>query len=136
MAIFDHANEKANAWIKDMMRELGTDDPRQAYHALCASLHFLRDRLSVNEAAQLAAQLPLLVRGLFYEGWHPAATPTHERRPKDVLASMHKQLGDGEAVDPERALAATLEVLREHVAAGELSSLAQVLPRSLGELVR
>ena len=136
MSVFDHANEKANVWIKDMMRELGSDDPRQAYHALCASLHVLRDRLRVEEAAQLAAQLPLLVRGIFYEGWRPAATPVHVRRPDELLTLVDRKLGDGQGTDPERALAATLEVLRKHVSAGELESLAHVLPRSLAELAR
>ena len=136
MTIFNHANEKANLWIKDMERELGTDDPRQAYHALCASLHALRDWLRVDEAAQLAAQLPLLVRGMFYEGWHPASTPLHIRRPDEILALVDQKLGDGQTIDPERALAATLEVLRKHVSSGELASLAHVLPRSIAELAR
>jgi len=136
MTIFDHANEKANVWIKDMMRELGTDDARQAYHALCASLHVLRDQLRVDEAAQLAAQLPLLIRGLFYEGWRPASIPVHVRRPAELIALVDQKLGDGQAVDPERALAATLEVLRKHLSAGELASLAHVLPRSIADLAR
>lgn len=136
MTVFDHANEKANLWIKDVMRELGTDDPRQAYHALGASLQALRDRVSVDEAAQLAAQLPLLVRGLFYEGWHPASTPVHIRRPEELIARVDKKLGDGQMVDPERALAATLAVLHKHVSAGTLESLAHVLPRSIAELTR
>lgn len=85
MTTFEHATEKAGIWLKDMMHELGTDDPRLAYHALSAALHALRDRLGVNEAAQLAAQLPLLVRGLFYEGWHPASTPVRLRRPEEIL---------------------------------------------------
>lgn len=136
MTIFDHANEKANVWINDMMRELGTHDPRQAYHALCASLHVLRDRMRVDEAAQLSAQLPLLVRGLFYEGWRPASPPVHVRRPDELLALVDQELGDGQSIDPERAFAATLEVLRKHVSAGELASLAHVLPRNIAELAR
>ena len=134
--VFDHATQTADLWIRDMMRELGTDDARVAYHALGASLHALRDRLSVDEAAQLSAQLPLLVRGLFFEGWHPASTPVHVRRPEDLLALVDQRAGDGHRVDAERAVAATFEVLRRHVSAGQLASLAHVLPPSLAELVR
>lgn len=136
MNVFDHAVQKADAWIRDMMRELGTDDPRQAYHALSASLHALRDRLSVEEAAQLAAQLPLLVRGLFYEGWHPASTPVHVRRPEELLLLVQQKAGDGGEMDVERAVAATFEVLRRHVSPGQLASLAHVLPPSLAQLAR
>jgi uncharacterized protein (DUF2267 family) len=136
MGTFDHATQKAEVWIGDMMREMGTHDSRHAYHALSAALHALRDRLSVDEAAQLAAQLPLLVRGLFYEGWHPASTPVHVRRPEDMLNLVEQKSGNGHDFDPERALAATFEVLRKHVSAGEMQSLANVLPPSLAELVR
>jgi uncharacterized protein (DUF2267 family) len=136
MGVFDHATQKADLWIKDVMGELGTNDPHEAYHALSASLQALRDRLSVDEAAQLAAQLPLLVRGLFYEGWHPASTPVHRRRPDEILALVDQKAGDGHGVDPERALAATLETLRRHVSSGAVASLAHVLPRSLAEIAR
>jgi uncharacterized protein (DUF2267 family) len=136
MSTFDQAVQKADGWVHDMMRELGTTDPREAYHALAAALQTVRDRLSVDEAAQLAAQLPLLVRGLFYEGWHPASTPRHVRRPEEVIALFEQKSGDGQGVDPERALAATFEVLRQHVSPGELASLVHVLPRSLAGLAR
>jgi uncharacterized protein (DUF2267 family) len=136
MNVFDHATQKAELWIRDMMRELRTDDPHEAYHALGASLHALRDRLAVDEAAQLSAQLPLLVRGLFFEGWHPASTPVHVRRPEDLLALIDQKAGDGHRVDAERAVAATFEVLRRHVSPGELASLAHVLPPSFAELAR
>jgi uncharacterized protein (DUF2267 family) len=135
---FDHATQKADTWIHDMMHELNTDDPKLAYHALAAALHTLRDRLRVDEAAQLAAQLPLLVRGLFFEGWHPAATPVHVRRPDELIALFDEKSGDGMrgGVDAERAMAAMFEVLRRHVTRGEIESLAHVLPRTLAELAR
>jgi uncharacterized protein (DUF2267 family) len=91
VSTFDHTVEKADLWIREMMRELGTQDPRQAYHALAASLQTLRDRLPVDEAAQLGPQLPLLVRGLFFEGWHPASTPVHIRRPEDLITRRDRE---------------------------------------------
>lgn len=136
MSIFDHALQRADAWISEMMRELGTDDPRLAYHALAASLQTLRDRLPVDEAAQLAAQLPIFVRGLFFEGWHPASTPVRANRAEDLIHLFEQKSGDGHAIDPERAIAASFEVLRRHVSRGELASLANVLPASLAELAR
>lgn len=134
MSVFDHAVEKANIWIKDMMRELQTNDPRLAYHALGAALQTVRDTLRTDEAAQLAAQLPLLVRGLYYEGWRPATTPVHARRPEEILELFARKAGDATLLEPERALVALFALLRRHLSEGEVTSLEHVLPRRLAEL--
>ena len=54
--VLDRSVEKANVWINDVAAELQTSDRHEAYRALRAFLHVLRDRLPVPEAAQLAAQ--------------------------------------------------------------------------------
>lgn len=38
-------------------------------------LHALRDRLDANVAAHLAAQMPILLKGVFYDGWDPNRSP-------------------------------------------------------------
>ncbi len=63
--VFDTTLHKTHAWLKAAMEALGTEDRHRAYMALRAVLHALRDRLTVEEAAQLAAGLPMLLRGLF-----------------------------------------------------------------------
>ena len=70
----DRAVHAANEWLSDLMAEIG-EDRRSAYRMLRAFLHLLRDRLTVEERAHLAAQLPHLWRGVFYEGWVPSRTP-------------------------------------------------------------
>jgi uncharacterized protein (DUF2267 family) len=77
--IIDRSVEKAHIWLNELADELGSTDHRYAYRVLRAFLHALRDRLSVDEAAQLAAQLPIFIRGLFYEGWDPSRTPERAR---------------------------------------------------------
>jgi hypothetical protein len=66
--------DRTNEWLKEIEEALGPDRHR-AYQALRAVLHCLRDRLTLSEAAQLADQLPMLVRGIYYEAWHPAESP-------------------------------------------------------------
>jgi uncharacterized protein (DUF2267 family) len=69
---FDKTVHKTNTLLKQIETELGWENQRSmSYTALRAVLHALRDRLTVQEAADLAAQLPLLVIGIFYEGWDP-----------------------------------------------------------------
>src|SRR5687767_2291216 len=77
--VFDAAVQQANLWLKQVAEELHTDNRREAYLALRGTLHALRDNLVIDEAADLAAQLPMLVRGVFYEGWDPSKTPVRDR---------------------------------------------------------
>lgn len=72
---FDRAQQTAHAWLADVARAFGTDDRRFAYRALRAWLHALRDRLTVDGAVAFAAQLPELLRGVYYDGWQPRHAP-------------------------------------------------------------
>ena len=70
---FSSAVKAGEDWIDDLQRRLGWHDRERAYRALLATLHPLRDSLTRDEAIYVGAQLPPLLRGLYYEGWHPGA---------------------------------------------------------------
>jgi uncharacterized protein (DUF2267 family) len=67
------AVSETEAWVDDVMRRLGWHDRERVYLVLLATLHALRDSLPRDEAVYIGAQLPPLLRGLYYEGWHPGA---------------------------------------------------------------
>lgn len=71
----DHATQTAREWLDTVAAEFGTDDARFVHRITRAWLHAVRDRLPVVEAAHFAAQLPELLRGIYYEGWDPVAVP-------------------------------------------------------------
>jgi uncharacterized protein (DUF2267 family) len=72
---FDHMTHTAYAWLADIASAFGTDDRRFAYRVLRAWLHTLRDRLTPDGAVKFGAQLPELLRGVYYDGWNLSAAP-------------------------------------------------------------
>ena len=100
--VFDRTLHKTNAWLSDLMEALGRQDRHAAYLALRTTLHALRDRLTVEEVAQLGAQLPMLVRGFYYEGWDPTGTPLRVRHKEEFLARIQEEFRSDEPIDPER----------------------------------
>jgi len=79
LAVFDKTVQETNIRLSAIMQRMRTNDRHLAYAALRATLHALRDRIGPQNAVHLGAQLPMLVRGLYYEGWHMGGTPTKER---------------------------------------------------------
>jgi uncharacterized protein (DUF2267 family) len=130
-SIIERNVEKAHIWLDEVAGQLGTDDHRQAYKVLRAYLHALRDRLTVDESAQLAAQLPDLIRGIYYEGWKPSVTPVKYHGFTDFLDRVAADAElDGETA-ASYAVGAAAEVLRRHVSAGELDDVRAQLPEDL-----
>ncbi|AEV16748.1 hypothetical protein TCCBUS3UF1_17070 [Thermus sp. CCB_US3_UF1] len=136
LEVFDTTLHKTHAWLKAIMEALGLEDRHRAYMALRAVLHALRDRLPVEEVAQLGAELPMLVRGLYYEGWDPTGKPLKERHKEEFLAHVARELRtpSGPALDPEAAARAVFQVLAQKVSEGEIRDVQNLLPKELREL--
>ena len=133
--VVDRSVEKVYAWLSELAEELGTNDRQRAYRVLRAFLHALRDHLPVNEAAQLSAQLPIFVRGVFFEGWDPSRTSEHSRDLDSFLARIAREGGLAGETEASFAAAAAHRVLSRHISAGEVASLLHVLPVHLRVLL-
>jgi uncharacterized protein (DUF2267 family) len=133
LEVFDDTVHKTNLWLKEIMEALGPDRQR-AYHALRAVLHSLRDRLTVDEAAHLSAQLPMLIRGIYFEGWHPAHKPTKARTREAFLAEVEERLQGIGPINPATATQAVLAVLERNIDPGEAAHIRQALPKPLQTL--
>lgn len=134
LEVFDATVHKTNIWLNEVMVALPTSDRHLAYAALRAGLHALRDRITLEEVAQLGAQLPMLIRGIYYEGWDPTRKPSKARHLEDFLALITREFRDPDEVDAERLAKAVFSVLAHHVTPGEIEDIKQVLPRDLREL--
>ena len=124
---------KTNEWLKEIQERMDADRRQHAYVALRATLHALRDRLLPEEAVQLGAQLPALIRGIYYEGWTLADKPARLRTKDEFLGAVAVE-ADNMAVDPERAVRAVFGVISEHVSPGEVEDCKRELPEPIREL--
>lgn len=127
---FDTTVQKTNVWLKEIMEEMGWDDRHRAYLALRAVLHALRDRMAVEETAHLGAQLPMLIRGIYFDGWSPAGKPIKYKR-EDLLSFIHGQFMNQPNIDAERVAKAVFKVISHRVAEGEIEEIKGLLPREL-----
>lgn len=116
-----------------MTRRLGADDRRYAYRVLRAWLHVVRDRLTVDSAAHLGAQLPELLRGLFYEGWSPSRVPV--RYDNAEFTERYAAEAGIAPADVPAAAAAVTAALRDLFSPGQLDHALAQLPRPLRALL-
>jgi uncharacterized protein (DUF2267 family) len=134
IATLDGATSQANIWLNEIEQKAHLDDKNHAYRLLRATLHALRDWLNVDEAADLGAQLPTLVRGIYYEGWNPSATPTHPRTKDDFVAAVQRAFPADPLRNPDLAIRAVFAVLNRHVSAGQVEQMRHALQKPLREL--
>jgi uncharacterized protein (DUF2267 family) len=131
--------KKANDWIDELNQEMGWDRPEDGLMGLRAALHTLRDRLTPEEAAHLGAQLPVLIRGIYYEGWHPAHKPMKIRTRDEFLALIQERYRRPDnPLDPGTAEAlfqALFRILQRRVTEGELEDVRRLLPESIQSMI-
>jgi uncharacterized protein (DUF2267 family) len=116
LEVFDTTVQKTMEWLGDIEEELGWEDRHRAYDALRGCLHQVRDRLPVDEVAHLSAQLPMLIRGIYYEGWDPGHGP--DRSADEFLSALTDYIPWRPELDYEAIARACLKVLSRHVDAG------------------
>jgi uncharacterized protein (DUF2267 family) len=127
--------QKTNEWVADLERELGTGRRADAWRALRAYLQVLRDRLTLDEGAQLAAQLPQLLRGVFYEGFDPGHQPERIRDRETFLARLAERAELEDPAEAARVAAAATRVLRRHITPGEVDDVLSQLPSEIREVL-
>jgi len=130
--VFDKTLQTTNIWLDEIMEEVGPD--RQlAWHLLAAVLRTLRDRLQLDLAAHLGSQLPLLVRGVYYDQWHPASQPERLRTRDEFLESIAEKLRGSRPINVAEGARSVLHTLARHVEPGQIAKVRQALPHQLQE---
>jgi uncharacterized protein (DUF2267 family) len=128
--VFDRTLQTTNAWLSEIMDALGRDR-RVAWHVLGVVLRSLRDRLPPGSAVHLGAQLPLLVRGLYYDQWRPSDTPLKWHSLDEFVSAISSDWRGLNPVDPTDAVRAVFQTINHYVAPGEVAKIRASLPEDV-----
>ncbi|HEX6741067.1 MAG TPA: DUF2267 domain-containing protein [Sphingomicrobium sp.] len=132
--VFDRTVETTHVWLNEICDDLGRHDKQLAWKILSTVLHKLRDRLTINLAAHLGAQLPLMIRGVYYDQFEPGKMPSGFRSRDEFVADVAKWLSDSRPVDPEQAIRSVFGVLSRHVSEGQCHKVREALPKGLRQM--
>ena len=128
LPIFDETVQLTNLWLNELMEAVDWDDKQRAYRLLRATLHALRDRLSAQAAVHLGAQLPMLVRGFYYDGWHMRDTILKERTKGEFLSHIEAAFEQDSNVDTEELVREVFKLLARRISSGEIADVKAMLP--------
>ena len=136
LEVLDGSVQETDRWLRELSERLGTSDRQRAFAVLRAVLHALRDRIGQAHAIHLGAQLPLIIRGLYFEGWSLGGT-TAEWHAVEFRARVRRELGAGEDLEIEDTVCAVFGLLARKLDFGETVKIAATLPevRSLWPLL-
>lgn len=130
LEVFDKTIQQTNIWLDEIMEKIGSDR-KLAWHVLGGVLRTLRDRLQPEVALHLSAQLPLLIRGTYFEGWRTPISPDHYRDEADFLDHIVEKTAGARPVDPTMAASAVFAVLAAHLDGGLVQKVIETLPAAI-----
>lgn len=133
-ATMDHTIQTTHEWVHQLDELVPWEDSNKSYRLLRATLHAVRDQLGVEETAQFAAQLPLFLRGVFFDGWDPSRTPAALREKPDVLARIIEGMSPDSLDDAEAATNAVLSLLNTRISAGEINDVRNSMRKSVRDI--
>lgn len=134
MTTIDHAPQVVHEWVNELSHELTLTESGRALRLLRVTLHTLRDILPVAEAVDMSAQLPVLLRGIFFEGWNPSAVPAGWQNKADFIARVQEEFSNEPFEKPEKAISAVFALLRRKMSSGEIEQVIHATRKPLQSL--
>ncbi|MFC6636779.1 DUF2267 domain-containing protein [Sulfitobacter sp. JBTF-M27] len=134
LQVIDRAEQVAHEWVNELSERLDWSSKRSALRMMRVTLHNVRDHLLPDELAQLSAQLPLLIRGIFFEGWVPKRTPVRERSTAAFVAAIEEGLGKTPEYRGAEDIRYVFEMLNNRLSAGEIKDVRASLPEGIRSL--
>jgi uncharacterized protein (DUF2267 family) len=130
LEVFDRTLHTTNLWLDEINAEIGPDR-HLAWHVLGAVLRSIRDEMQVEQSAHFAAQLPLLIRGAYFDQYRPAVQPASARSHDDFIARIQHDMDGSRPVNVQQAAATVMRTLNRHVTEGQVRKVRDALPKGV-----
>ncbi|RKR06656.1 uncharacterized protein (DUF2267 family) [Kushneria sinocarnis] len=133
--VLSRSVQETDIRLQDLKNELELESPEQAYGALRAVMHALRDRITVDMAANLSSQLPVMLTGIFFDGWKPADTPQKYNTAEEFLERVRSNAVGHSELDVDQATRGVFRLLEQKLDQGQINRVTDQLPDDIQALV-
>ncbi|WP_299031512.1 DUF2267 domain-containing protein [uncultured Sulfitobacter sp.] len=134
LEVIDHSVHLTHEWINELAGRLDWSSKRSALRLMRVTLHRIRDHLLVDELAQMSAQLPVMIRGFFFEGWVPKDTPIKERHEDEFIAFVGHQMADTSEYRGRDDIKCVFDLLNARLSRGEVEDIRASLPQDIRDM--
>ena len=131
---FEKSLKESREWLKDIAVSLQLTETDKAYVALRAVLHALREFLHLDAALKFGDKLPVLFKGLYYEGWQPEQNVNTAPARKSFEEYVANLMGHSKEMDERRVIDAVFGVLSAKLNERDIEEIAFLLPGELAGL--
>jgi uncharacterized protein (DUF2267 family) len=134
--VLDSSIQRTNIWLRELMQELNWSDYRKTYVAFRCVLHALRDHLSIEDAIYVGEQMPMLVRGFYFEHWETSGKPLPLRNRNEFFSVVANYMANvlDDTSSAEAVTRAVFRHLNRKATEGEIQDLQPVMPAGLLDL--
>lgn len=132
--VFERTTHEAHEWVNDLSGRTGWTNEREVLRLLRAVLSKVRDHLPTTEMAQFSAQLPIILRGMFFEGWQPKLIPVRERHAAEFITAIEERVGNIADYRGQSDIKAVFNLINARISRGEVQDVRACLPQELRDL--
>lgn len=137
MKTLKHDIEKVYEWLNEIEGRAGWLEPNhsKALAILRAVLQEIRDHIPINSLAHFSAQLPLVIKGMLFEGWNPEHNHIKQRKSEEFIAAVIERLPESyQYNDIDIEIDAVITTLANKIDYNEFEKLFKILPENIRKL--
>lgn len=134
---------ETNDYINQLAKDLGHPEERQRVMIIWrAVMHTIRDRIQISESLDLISPLPMILKGMYVNGWKYHETPPYDyetlEQMKTQVKALQNECGESDfdwSKGTDKIISITLDSLERYVTEGQMNHIRAQLPENVEEVV-